>query len=158
MGFLYRKNNSYHPVRVEWFFVQFAPCKEIQDSLGFWISRREFWIPVTWFQSFLEKLGFWIPIVSGTSGFLAKFRKIFPYALQGTNHFFFQNELFFSLQRVDHMTNYCKSLFDKQPQSTVLNSAFGSKKARIRMIGTLRLPDKMPGGDGNARRLPLGCE
>ena len=56
------------------------------------------------------------------------------------------------------MTNYCKSLFDKQLQSTVLNSAFGSKKARIRMIGTLRLPDKMPGGDGNARRLPLGCE
>ena len=44
------------------------------------------------------------------------------------------------------MTNYCKSLFDKQLQSTVLNSAFGSKKARIKMIGTLRLPDKMPGG------------
>ena len=56
------------------------------------------------------------------------------------------------------MTNYCKSLFDKQPQSAVLNSPFGSKEARIRMIGTLRLPDKMPGGNGNARRLALGCE
>ena len=54
------------------------------------------------------------------------------------------------------MTNYCKSLFDKQPQSTVLNSAFGSKKARIRMIGTLRLPDKMPGGGRECSSSPFG--
>ena len=34
----------------------FAPSKGIQDSLGFWIPRHEFWIPGTRLQ---------IPIVSG---------------------------------------------------------------------------------------------
>ena len=39
-------------------------CKENQDSLGFWISRRGFRIPDTGFQSLSVELGFWIPIVS----------------------------------------------------------------------------------------------
>ena len=39
----------------------FAPHKGIQDSLGFWIPHRGFWIP----DSLSEELGFWIPIVSG---------------------------------------------------------------------------------------------
>ena len=42
-----------------------APCKEIQDSLGFWILRCGFRIPGTGFQSLSVELGFWIPIVSG---------------------------------------------------------------------------------------------
>ena len=42
----------------------FAPCKGIQDSLGFWIPRHGFRILGTGFQSLQVKLGFWIPIVS----------------------------------------------------------------------------------------------
>ena len=37
----------------------FAPCKGIQDTLGFWIPRRGFRIPFTGFQIFLG--GTWIP-------------------------------------------------------------------------------------------------
>ena len=48
-----------------WFVQNFAQCKGIQDSLGFWIPRRGFRIPVTGFQSFSVELGFWIPIVRG---------------------------------------------------------------------------------------------
>ena len=40
-----------------------AQCYGIQDSLGFWIPRREFQIPGTGFQSFSVELGFWIPIL-----------------------------------------------------------------------------------------------
>ena len=50
----------------------FAPSKGIQESLGFWIPRHEFWIPGTRFRipivsGFLEQYsifqspGFWIP-------------------------------------------------------------------------------------------------
>ena len=42
-----------------------APCKEIQDSLGFWILRCGFRIPGAGFQYLSVELGFWIPIVSG---------------------------------------------------------------------------------------------
>ena len=45
--------------------VHLTPCKGIQDSLGFWISRRGFRIPVTGFQYLSVELGSWIPIVSG---------------------------------------------------------------------------------------------
>ena len=45
--------------------VRLTPCKGIQDSLGFWISRRGFRIPVTGFQYLSVELGSWIPIVSG---------------------------------------------------------------------------------------------
>ena len=40
----------------------FTACKEIQDSLGFWIPRSGFRIPGTTFQSLLVELGpgFWI--------------------------------------------------------------------------------------------------
>ena len=38
-----------------------APCKVIQDSLGFWIPWNGFRIPGTGFQSLSVKLGFWIP-------------------------------------------------------------------------------------------------
>ena len=41
-----------------------APCKGIEDSLGFWIPRRGFPISGTWFQSLSVELGFWIPILS----------------------------------------------------------------------------------------------
>ena len=41
------------------------PYKEIQDSLGFWISRCGFRIPGTGFQFLSVELEFWIPIVSG---------------------------------------------------------------------------------------------
>ena len=52
--------------------VSIAPCKGIQDSLGFCIPRRGFRIPGTGFQSLSAELGFWIPIVSmiPDSGFL----------------------------------------------------------------------------------------
>ena len=40
-----------------------APCKRIQDGLGFLIPRRGFRIPGTLFQCL--SVGFWIPIVSG---------------------------------------------------------------------------------------------
>ena len=36
-----------------------APCKGIQDTLGFWIPRRGFRIPFTGFQIFFS--GTWIP-------------------------------------------------------------------------------------------------
>ena len=36
-----------------------APCKGIQDTLGFWIPRRGFRIPITGFQIFFS--GTWIP-------------------------------------------------------------------------------------------------
>ena len=42
----------------------FAPCKGIQDSLGFWIPSRWFQIPGSGFQSVSVEFGFWIPIVS----------------------------------------------------------------------------------------------
>ena len=42
----------------------FAPCKGIQDSLGFWIPSHWFRIPGSGFQSVLAEFGFWIPIVS----------------------------------------------------------------------------------------------
>ena len=42
----------------------FAPCKGIQDSLGFWIPSRWFRIPGSGFQSVSVEFGFWIPIVS----------------------------------------------------------------------------------------------
>ena len=45
----------------ELFRVSFAPCKGMQDSLGFWIPRRGFRIPGTTFQSRSVKLGFWNP-------------------------------------------------------------------------------------------------
>ena len=45
--------------------VCFAPCKGIQDSLGFWIPRRGFRIPGTGFKSLSVAVGFWISIVSG---------------------------------------------------------------------------------------------
>ena len=41
------------------------------------------------------------------------------------------------------MTNYC---FLIKSRKAVLNGAIGSEEAKIRMIGALRLPDKMPGG------------
>ena len=41
-----------------------APCKGIEDSLGFWIPRRGFPISGSWFQSLSVELGFWIPILS----------------------------------------------------------------------------------------------
>ena len=41
-----------------------APCKEIQDILGFWIAFCWFWIPGTVFQSLSVELGFWIPMFS----------------------------------------------------------------------------------------------
>ena len=43
----------------------FPPCKEIQDSLGFWIPPHGFRISGTRFRSVLVGLGFWISIVSG---------------------------------------------------------------------------------------------
>ena len=49
----------------------FAPCKGIQDSLGFWIPRHGFRIPGTGFQSLSVELGFWIPIASGVADSLS---------------------------------------------------------------------------------------
>ena len=46
-----------------WLVQNFTPYKGIQDSLGFWIPRRGFWILGTRFQSFSVELGFWIRIV-----------------------------------------------------------------------------------------------
>ena len=51
----------------------FAPCKGIQDSLGFWIPRHGFRIPGTGFQSLSVELGFWIPIASGVADSLSCF-------------------------------------------------------------------------------------
>ena len=42
-----------------------APCKRIQDSLGFWIPRCGFRIPDTGLQYLSVEHGFWIPIISG---------------------------------------------------------------------------------------------
>ena len=42
----------------------FAPCKGIQDSLGFWIPSRWFRIPGSGFQTVSVEFGLWIPIVS----------------------------------------------------------------------------------------------
>ena len=53
----------------ELFRVSLAPCKGIQDSLGFWI-------PGTTFQSRSVELGFWIPNLSRISDSTSK---IFPY-------------------------------------------------------------------------------
>ena len=50
-----------------------APCKGIQDSLGFWISHRGFRIPGSWFQYLSLELGFWIPVVSGILDSLSRF-------------------------------------------------------------------------------------
>ena len=49
----------------------FAPCKGIQDSLGFWIPRHGFRIPGTGFQSLSVEPGFWIPIASGVADSLS---------------------------------------------------------------------------------------
>ena len=43
----------------------FAPCKEIQDSVGFWIPRCRFRIPSTGFRTLSVEFGFQIPIVNG---------------------------------------------------------------------------------------------
>ena len=43
----------------------FAPCKEIQDSVGFWIPRCRFRIPSTGFRTSSVEFGFQIPIVNG---------------------------------------------------------------------------------------------
>ena len=43
----------------------FVQCKGIQDSLGFWIPRRRFWIPGTGFRSSSVEIGFRIVIVCG---------------------------------------------------------------------------------------------
>ena len=43
----------------------FVQCKGIQDTLGFWIPRRRFWIPGTGFRSSSVELGFRILIVCG---------------------------------------------------------------------------------------------
>ena len=45
--------------------TSFAPCKGIQDSLGFWIRRSGFRIPGNGFRTFSFKFGFRISIVSG---------------------------------------------------------------------------------------------
>ena len=60
-------NFSLISVYVDPFFKRslVAPCKVIQQILGFWIPRRGFQIPATGFQSFSVKLGFWIPVFSG---------------------------------------------------------------------------------------------
>ena len=41
-----------------------TPYEEIQESLGFWITRCGFRIPGTEFQSLSVEIEFWIPIVS----------------------------------------------------------------------------------------------
>ena len=43
----------------------FALCKEVQDSLGFWIPHRRFWIPVSAFQSLSMELRLRILIFCG---------------------------------------------------------------------------------------------
>ena len=43
----------------------FAPCKDIQDSVGFWIPRCRFRIPGTGFLTLSVEFGFQIPIVNG---------------------------------------------------------------------------------------------
>ena len=48
-----------------------APCQGIQDSLGFWILFRGFWIPGAGFQSSSVERGFWIPFLSGISEYLS---------------------------------------------------------------------------------------
>ena len=48
-------------LELRWVF--FAPCKGIQDSLGFWIPSRWFRIPGSGFQSVSVEFGLWIPIV-----------------------------------------------------------------------------------------------
>ena len=48
----------YHSARSR---LHFASCKVIQDSLGFWILRREYRIACTVFQALSVELGFWIP-------------------------------------------------------------------------------------------------
>ena len=56
-----RRNNISHQKRFIWLYISsIAPCKGTQDSLGFWIPRREFRIPGTGFQSLSMELGFWI--------------------------------------------------------------------------------------------------
>ena len=49
-----------------------APCKGIQDSLGFWMSRRGFRIPGTGSQPLSVELRFWIAIVSGIPDSLSR--------------------------------------------------------------------------------------
>ena len=48
-----------------------APCKGIQDSLGFWIPRCGFRIPGTWFLYLSVEHGFWILIISGIANSLS---------------------------------------------------------------------------------------
>ena len=45
--------------------LSIAPCKGIQDSLGFCIVCLGFGIPGTGFQSLSVEFGFWIPVSSG---------------------------------------------------------------------------------------------
>ena len=40
-------------------YIDVAPCKGIQDTLGFWIPRRGLRIPITGFQIFFSRT--WIP-------------------------------------------------------------------------------------------------
>ena len=47
----------------------FAPCKGIQDRIGFWIPCHGFCIPGNGFYSYSVELGFWIPIVCGIPEF-----------------------------------------------------------------------------------------
>ena len=50
-----------------------TPCKDIQDSLGFWTPCRGFRIPGTGFQFLSVELEFWISIVSGIPDSLSCF-------------------------------------------------------------------------------------
>jgi len=52
----------------------------VQDSLGFWIARRGFWIPGNGFQFLSVEVGFWILIVSGIPDSLS-------FILVSTNNF-----------------------------------------------------------------------
>ena len=52
-------------------WLRVAPCKGIEDTLGFWIPRRGFRIPATGFRSLSVELGLWISIVSGSPDFLS---------------------------------------------------------------------------------------
>ena len=56
------KTNPVAGVRPFLTLKRFALCKEIQDSLGFWIPRRGFRIVVTGFQSLSMELRFRILI------------------------------------------------------------------------------------------------
>ena len=51
------KNNKTEKIRHP-FVQRLAPCKWIQDGVGFWIPRRRFRLTGTWVQSFVS--GNWI--------------------------------------------------------------------------------------------------